>query len=290
MKQVTLLFLKQDDRVLLAMKKRGFGAGLWNGIGGKVTPGETPTQAITRECQEEIGVTPYDVHLVGRLRFFMPNDPQFEHDCFIYVTEKWEGKPTESEEMRPQWFASADIPYSMMWPADGLWLPHVLAGEKFAGTINASETEVVTHNIRIVSDPHTAGEKHGLAMPRQSDMTFNEINKIIWDYMVARDWHHNPPRGLATSIALEAGELLEHYQWTDAPVGTKEELAEELADIFLYAFQFAQVNGIDITEAIQKKLEKSGKKFPAEKFKGKNKADWHNAWIKAKLDHKKKGL
>lgn len=289
MKQVTLLFLRRDNQVLLAMKKRGFGAGLWNGAGGKVDPGETPTQAAIRECQEEIGVTPHDLHLVGRLRFFMPNDPQFEHDCFIYTAQKWGGEPKETEEMHPQWFAAADIPYGLMWPADGLWMPHVLAGEKFAGTITTSETEVITHNIRIVSDPHAEGEKHR-AMPLQSDMTLNEINKIIWDYMVARDWHHNPPRGLAASIVLEASELLEHYQWTDAPVGSKEELAEELADIFLYAFQFAQVNDIDIADAIQKKLQKSGKKFPAEKFKGKNKTEWHNAWVQAKLGHKKKGL
>ncbi|HEX8762328.1 MAG TPA: NUDIX domain-containing protein [Candidatus Saccharimonadales bacterium] len=289
MKQVTLLFLRQNGHLLLALKKRGFGAGLWNGIGGKVEQGETPLQACVRECREEIGITPHDLHLVGRLRFFMPNDPQFEHDCFIYTTEKWEGEPTESDEMRPQWFSAADIPYQMMWPADGLWLPHVLANEKFAGTINTSETEVVTHDIRIVADPHAAGEKT-TDMPRQSDMTFNELNKIIWDYMVARDWHHNPPRGLATSIMLEAGELLEHYQWTDSPVGSKEELAEELADIFLYAFQFAQINNIDITDAIQKKLDKAGKKYPAHKFKGKMKADWHDTWVQQKLSHKKKGL
>lgn len=271
------------------MKKRGFGAGLWNGIGGKVRKDETPAQAAVRECHEEIGVTPNDLHLVGRLRFFMPNDPQFEHDCHIYTAEKWEGKPVETEEMRPEWFDGANIPYKMMWPADGLWLPHVLANEKFAGVITASETEVVTHNIRIVADPHAAGEDTA-GMPRQSDMTFNELNKIIWDYMVARDWHHNPPRGLATSIMLEAGELLEHYQWTDAPVGGKEELAEELADIFLYAFQFAQINDINITDAIQQKLDKAGKKYPANKFKGKMQSDWHDTWVQQKLNHKKNGL
>lgn len=54
----TLLFLIKDDHVLLAMKKRGFGAGNWNGVGGKIEAGESIEQALVRECQEEIGVTP----------------------------------------------------------------------------------------------------------------------------------------------------------------------------------------------------------------------------------------
>ncbi len=126
--------------------------------------------------------------------------------------------------------------------------------------------------------------------PQQSDKTFQDINQIIWDYLEARDWHKNPPRGLATSILLEAGELLEHYQWRDEPVGNREELAEELADIFIYAFQFAQVTGIDITEAIEKKLTKTAKKYPAETFKGKGEAERTASWLDAKVNYKKEGL
>lgn len=123
-----------------------------------------------------------------------------------------------------------------------------------------------------------------------SDATFNEIAQLIQKHLEERGWENNPPRGLATSIALEASELLEHYQWSDEPVGNKDELASELADIFIYAFQFAQVNNIDIPEAITKKLAEAAKKYPANSFKGKNQDEQREAWIQAKLNHQKKGL
>jgi dCTP diphosphatase len=125
---------------------------------------------------------------------------------------------------------------------------------------------------------------------QQSDITFEEISQIIWKHLEERDWQHNPSRGLAISIALEASELVEHYQWHDKPVGSKDELGEELADIFIYAFQFAQAEGIDIPTAIKAKLIKAGKKYPAKAFKGKSSAERKKAWIDAKLHHKKKGL
>lgn len=131
-----------------------------------------------------------------------------------------------------------------------------------------------------------------LATPHQSDTTFEEINQLIWQHVVERDWHHNPPRGLATSIALEAAELLEHYQWRDEPVGSKEDIAAELADVLIYSFQLAQQLDIDMAEAIKAKLAKAAKKYPAEQFKGKNSDEKKQAWLKAKLKHRehKNGL
>jgi len=126
--------------------------------------------------------------------------------------------------------------------------------------------------------------------PAQSDTTFEAINQLIWSHLEARDWQHNPPRGLATSIALEASELLEHYQWRDEPVGSKEDLAGELADIFIYAFQFAQATDIDIAAAIEAKLKKADQKYPAQEFKGKHGDDRKKAWLNAKLRHQKQGL
>ncbi|HSX35420.1 MAG TPA: MazG-like family protein [Patescibacteria group bacterium] len=126
--------------------------------------------------------------------------------------------------------------------------------------------------------------------PKQQAITFDEINELIWKHAEARDWHHNPPHTLAISIVLEATELLEHYQWSDKPEGKKEDLAAELADIFIYAIEFAQVNNIDIVEAIRQKLQKSAEKYPAENFKGKSSKASHKAWIDAKLNHRKTGL
>jgi len=124
----------------------------------------------------------------------------------------------------------------------------------------------------------------------QQPITFEDINQLIWRHLEDRDWHRNPSRGLAVSIALEAGELLEHYQWREEPVGDNAAIAEELADIFIYAFSFAQVNSIDIAEAIKQKLAKAERKFPAAEFKHKNAQEREAARIQAKLRHQKKGL
>lgn len=129
-----------------------------------------------------------------------------------------------------------------------------------------------------------------MSIAPQSDKTFEEISQTIHRHLVERDWQDNPPRGLAISIALEANELLEHYQWSDTPVGTTADVAEELADILIYAFQFAHVNGIDIPDAIEKKLQKAALKYPAEKFKGRSDEERSKAWLDSKINHRKKGL
>lgn len=149
MQLTTILFLRRDNQLLLAMKKRGFGVGKWNGVGGKVDPGETIEQAAIREAQEEIGVTPLNPKLMGKLRFFMPNDPSFEYYCHVYVTDTWQGEPVETEEMRPQWFGLDAIPYDEMWADDYLWLPLLLEGKLFEGRVVVDEQTVTEHDIRI---------------------------------------------------------------------------------------------------------------------------------------------
>jgi NTP pyrophosphatase (non-canonical NTP hydrolase) len=128
--------------------------------------------------------------------------------------------------------------------------------------------------------------------PKQSSTSLEELNQLIWEHLEARDWHQASPRGLAVSLSLEANELLEHYQWRDAPVGSKEELAAELADILIYAFQFAQSQQIDIESAIRGKLKKAAQKYPAAKFKGKAANDMLKEWVDTKIQHRnhKKGL
>jgi mutator protein MutT len=154
MKQVTILFLRQDNQLLLAMKKRGFGADKWNGVGGKVDPGETVEQAAIRECQEEIGVLPRNIRQVGRLQFFDPTDASFHHDCFIFDATEWEGEPVETEEMRPQWFTIETIPYDKMWADDELWLPLLIEGTRFEGTIHVDDQAVTSHEITILDNDH----------------------------------------------------------------------------------------------------------------------------------------
>ena len=149
MKLVTILFLRRDDEILLAMKKRGFGMGKWNGVGGKASPGETEAEAAIRECQEEIGVTPVNPKLVGTIKFYEKTDPTFGHHAHIFVTEEWRGEPTETEEMRPQWFKIENIPYKEMWVDDELWYPLMLEGRQFEAEITLDGDRIASHDIRV---------------------------------------------------------------------------------------------------------------------------------------------
>ena len=134
--EATLLFLLRDNQILLAMKKRGFGAGLYNGVGGKIDVGETIEQAAIRECQEEIGVTPKNLQKVADLFFTFTNEAketQQDMKVTAFVSREWDGQPTETEEMAPKWFNLVDIPFDQMWQDDPYWLPIVLAGKSVTG-------------------------------------------------------------------------------------------------------------------------------------------------------------
>jgi len=91
-KTLSLLFLRQGDQILLAMKKRGFGEGRWNGVGGKVEDSETIEQAMVRETQEEIGVTPTSYEKVADIRFdeYFKGEPTIMN-VHVFVANKWKG-------------------------------------------------------------------------------------------------------------------------------------------------------------------------------------------------------
>jgi 8-oxo-dGTP diphosphatase / 2-hydroxy-dATP diphosphatase len=115
--------------VCLAMKKRGFGAGRWNGAGGKVKDGETIEDALIRETTEEIGVIPEKFHKVAELHFTFAHNPDWDQIVLAYFCTKWQGEPTESEEMAPRWYKADSLPFDQMWPDDIHWIPKVLDGK-----------------------------------------------------------------------------------------------------------------------------------------------------------------
>src|SRR5665213_1943911 len=119
MNQFTLLFLLEDNRILLAMKKRGYGADKWNGVGGKPEHNETISETAIRECQEEIGVKPLKFEEMATLVFTSAeHKEEFGQRVTVFICKTWEGKPIETEEMAPRWFSLDKIPYSKMWSDD----------------------------------------------------------------------------------------------------------------------------------------------------------------------------
>lgn len=127
----TLLIVIKNNKILLAQKKRGFGEGLFNGVGGKKQENETIYEAMLRETKEEIDIVPLDAKLVAIMDFdlYLKGENVTEK-MHTYIASDYEGEPTESEEMKPQWFDLDNIPYNNMFQDDILWLPEVLKGNK----------------------------------------------------------------------------------------------------------------------------------------------------------------
>ncbi|XP_060068660.1 oxidized purine nucleoside triphosphate hydrolase-like [Ylistrum balloti] len=131
-KLLTLVLLRQAPRILLGMKKRGFGVGRWNGFGGKVEPGETIEAAARRELLEESCIVCDDLKEVGLLKFEFLGEPQIL-EVHVFTSNNFKGEPKETEEMRPQWFEEKSLPFDQMWPDDVLWFPLLLSGKRFSG-------------------------------------------------------------------------------------------------------------------------------------------------------------
>lgn len=141
MQEATLCFVVRGGEVLLIEKRRGLGAGWYNGPGGKLEAGETPRECVIREVREEVGIevgsgvrTETDSRLekVGELTFTL--DGEGHTFCHVFRTEEYDGEPTTSPEAHPVWFPLEDVPYDRMWEDDSLWLPGVLAGRSVRGT------------------------------------------------------------------------------------------------------------------------------------------------------------
>ena len=112
------------------------------------------------------------------------------------------------------------------------------------------------------------------------DTTVAALRDLVGTFVDQRDWHQfHSPKNLSMSLAIEAAELMEHFQWltTDASrtIGddpeTLEAVSDELADILCYAFAIANELKIDVDTAMRSKMIKNEAKYPAPKFRGRYK-------------------
>jgi NTP pyrophosphatase (non-canonical NTP hydrolase) len=102
---------------------------------------------------------------------------------------------------------------------------------------------------------------------KDNETTIQELKDIIVQFREARGWgKHHTPRNLATSIMVEAAELLEHFQWGEYSDQDKHEVADELADVLSYCFNLADTLDIDIATVYRAKMERNKKKYPTKLF------------------------
>ena len=111
-----------------------------------------------------------------------------------------------------------------------------------------------------------------------SNTTIGELRSEVAHFVAARDWNgYHTPKNLAVSIAIEAAEIMEHFQWVTvdeavelvADPAVHVEVADELADVLIYCMSFANAADIDIAVAVRKKLARNELRFPVEVVSGK---------------------
>ncbi len=130
-----------QPEVLLALKKTGFGAGKWVGLGGHLEDGETAATAAAREVMEESGllVSAAALEQVAAITFRFPARPGWDQATTVFTTAQFSGEPAESDEVAPRWFAQDALPFAGMWDDARYWLLQVLAGQPVDVTITFAD-------------------------------------------------------------------------------------------------------------------------------------------------------
>jgi dCTP diphosphatase len=118
-------------------------------------------------------------------------------------------------------------------------------------------------------------------MPALTDdtTTFAELKSRVLAFARERDWEQfHAPKNLSMALAAEAGELMEHFLWATSEASRtiardpakRQKIEEELADVVIYALEFANMTGINLAAVIETKMAANAKKYPVEKAKGRS--------------------
>ncbi|NLA93293.1 MAG: 8-oxo-dGTP diphosphatase [Spirochaetales bacterium] len=140
-----LLYLFEDDKVLLIDKKTGFGKGKVSAPGGHIEPHETASEAAIREFNEETTATVEEVDYKGTLEFQFRDG--FSMRGYVFFAHAYEGTPNETEEARPFWCKLDELPYDKMWADDIHWLPLALEGTPFTARFIFEDEEMLSYQI-----------------------------------------------------------------------------------------------------------------------------------------------
>lgn len=114
-------------------------------------------------------------------------------------------------------------------------------------------------------------------MPADATTTVQQLKEIMRAFVAERDWQQfHSPKNLSMSLAIEAAELMEHFQWIDVSASRQVKddpaklaaIGEEVADVLCYALALSNELGLDLSDTIRAKMLKNAAKYPAAEFKG----------------------
>jgi len=109
--------------------------------------------------------------------------------------------------------------------------------------------------------------------------TVAELRGRVLAFVQERDWEQfHSPKNLSMALAAESGELMEHFLWAESKASLavvrdpqkRPKIEDEIADVVIYALEFANICGIDLAAAIEAKLGKNAVKYPVEKSRGRS--------------------
>lgn len=145
----TLCYLRKNDQTLMihrVKKRNDMHRGKWNGLGGKLEPGESPEDCVRREVEEESGLLVKKMWLKGFLSF-----PGFANDedwyAFVFVVPEFEGQIIDSAEGDLEWIDNSDLFQLNLWEGDRIFLPWLDRPGIFSGKFVYRDGTLVEHSV-----------------------------------------------------------------------------------------------------------------------------------------------
>lgn len=151
----TLVYIFRGDEVLLGRKLGKIGAGRVTAPGGKVQDGETPLAAAIRETEEETGLRPISLSVIGQL---LGSHPKYGRwSVAIFTCRNFTGALRASPEFEPAWYPVDAIPMDEMLDGDRHWIRHVLTNTSFRASVRYDEHDRALTIVfpRLPSEPPT---------------------------------------------------------------------------------------------------------------------------------------
>jgi NTP pyrophosphatase (non-canonical NTP hydrolase) len=114
-------------------------------------------------------------------------------------------------------------------------------------------------------------------MADDAHTTLSQLREWVAQFVEERDWRpFHSPKNLSMGMAIEAAELMEHFQWMSTEESWQvvsqpdrlQPVVEELADVLCYTLAMANVLGIDLSRAVREKLQKNSQKYPVSEYRG----------------------
>lgn len=149
MKLATLCYVRKGGRTLMihrVKKENDMHAGKWNGLGGKLEPGETPEECAIREIREESGLVAANPLLKGFLTFPMFDGVE-DWYAFVFLVRDFEGDLIDSPEGFLKWVPNEEVLDLNLWAGDRIFLPWLERAGLFSGKFIYQDGELIDHHV-----------------------------------------------------------------------------------------------------------------------------------------------